>query len=144
MQTPIEDRFEAKIDRQLDGCWLWTGATMRNGYGVFKVGSSAGTVLAHRFSYEIHVGPIPDGMQIDHVRDRGCTNRHCVNPAHLEAVPQRENLRRGDGFVGFNSRKTRCPNGHPYDAVYDSGRGKPERTCTTCQRRPSANVLVLA
>lgn len=125
----MEERFEAKIDRSRGECWLWTGRLAPNGYGVFAPGPKSR--LVHRFSYEYFVGPIPEGLHIDHL----CRVRHCVNPAHLEAVTQRENLRRGIGFPGENSRKTHCDHGHEFTPentyVYPSN-GK--RKCRTCHR----------
>lgn len=128
MSKDVFDRFFEKVDAE-GPCWLWTGAKMKNGYGVFNRGSGAGTALAHRFSYELLMGAVPEGAQLDHL----CRVRNCVNPDHLEPVTQAENMRRGFGFVGLNSRKTHCPNNHPYDAVY-TGRGKAERYCSKCQR----------
>lgn len=135
--SAIADRFFAKVNAE-GPCWEWTAATMKqNGYGVFNRGRSDGTVLAHRFSYELLVGPIPDGLQLDHL----CRNRICVNPDHLEPVTQRENLLRGTTLPGQNARKDRCPQGHPYDRVY-MGRGKPVRVCGTC-RRPASDSRVV-
>lgn len=68
----------------VSGCWVWQRAKMPAGYGVMK------GCLAHRAFYEWYKGPIPDGFQIDHL----CGNTSCVNPAHLEAVSQVENIRR--------------------------------------------------
>lgn len=73
------------------GCWVWSGSPSTRGYGKITV---AGTIFyAHRFMYELHVGPIPDGLYIDHL----CRNKMCVNPDHLEPVTHRENLMRGVG-----------------------------------------------
>lgn len=74
-------------------CWLWTGAIKKsNSYGV--VWWDGNMRLAHRVVYELLVGPI--AHELDHVRERGCVHRHCVNPAHLEDVTHAENLRRGN------------------------------------------------
>lgn len=106
--TP-EDRFWSHVDTAgPDDCWLWKGApsTSANpgaGYARFRIDEST-RMLAHRFSYELAFGPIPDGLVVDHTchnRDATCTgkarclHRRCVNPAHLEAVTQDENVRRG-------------------------------------------------
>lgn len=75
-----------------DGCWEWTGARQPDGrydYGMFWDGTRA--VRAHRFAYELLVGPIPVGLELDHL----CRNPPCVNPAHLEPVTHAENIRRG-------------------------------------------------
>lgn len=67
------------------GCWLWDGATGATGYGQMsgRIDGKPRTIQAHRVAYEIMVGPVPDGLELDHL----CRNRECVNPAHLEAVP---------------------------------------------------------
>lgn len=133
---PVADRLWEKVEKT-DTCWLWRGATNNRGYGQMVVGSlldgSKRKVLVHRLSYELLVGPIPEGLVIDHVRNRGCTHQTCVNPAHLEAVTQRENLRRGDGGPGINARKTHCKRGHPFDDgnTYRTSKG---RHCKVCRR----------
>ena len=101
---PRERRFWAQVKRGVDDeCWEWTGRLQPNGYGIF---GATGTRLVHRISYQYMVGPIPDGLVLDHVchtRDRNCRDnnecrhRRCVNPAHLEPVTRRENIARGGG-----------------------------------------------
>jgi HNH endonuclease len=125
---PLIDRFMTHVQKT-DGCWLWTGWVQDSGYGRFSV-SHKRAVQAHRWAYEHFVGPIPEGLTIDHVKDRGCTSRRCVNPAHLEAVPLVVNLRRSPVALStVNAAKDRCPLGHPYDAVNKKG----ARFCRRCR-----------
>lgn len=128
-----EQRFWAKVDRRGPGeCWLWTAARGRNGYGTFHTGGSAAnrrTVYVHRWVYENTVGPISDGLTIDHL----CRNRRCVNPAHLEPVTNRVNVLRGEGPTAVNALKSHCHRGHPYDAdTYITPQGW--RRCRICKR----------
>lgn len=101
-----ESRFLSRLERVPGGCWLWSGATMSNGYGVIRVGGPGGgrLTLAHVWSYEHFVAPVPVGYEVDHTchtRDAscagglGCPHHRCVNPAHLEPVTHRENALRG-------------------------------------------------
>ncbi len=89
------ERFWSYVDKDgPGGCWLWTGGVERNGYARFRHNGSRTGV--HRYSYELLVGPIPDGLTIDHL----CGVRTCVNPTHLEAVTSRENTRRREDLQG--------------------------------------------
>lgn len=87
-----EDKFWARVQKSDDGCWLWMGKPASNGYGRVRIGGKS--YAAHRVAYEFSVGPIPDDLEIDHVMDRGCTSRACVNPAHLEPVTHQVNMMR--------------------------------------------------
>ena len=127
--------FEKLTFEPNSGCWLWMGATVRGGYGQFTASKehlAAGGkkhVYAHRFIYEWTLGPIPDGLTIDHK----CRVRCCVNPDHLEAVPFLENIRRRP--IGL---KTHCAKGHPLDGdnilhVHRSD-GCEVRVCRICAR----------
>jgi hypothetical protein len=86
--------LDSFIDKLSDpnGCWLWTGAINQKGYGITK-DNHRKTIVAHRLVYITLVGPIPIGLQLDHVKER-CKNKHCVNPEHLEPVTGAENMRR--------------------------------------------------
>lgn len=118
-----------------DDCWLWKLSTGSHGYGQvgWWEGGKSVMRLAHRVAYEITNGPIPEGLEIDHVKARGCASRRCVNPAHLEPVTHGENVSRSglNGAAAANAAKVRCPRGHAYDATRDRKRGR-ERVCLTC------------
>ncbi|KKM90751.1 hypothetical protein LCGC14_1235400 [marine sediment metagenome] len=107
-------------------CWLWEGTPHGGGYGIFINGGQRS--LAHRFSYELKYGPIPEGLEPDHL----CRNSSCVNPLHLEAVTHRENCLRGNSFTAENIMKVNCSRGHPYDEqnTYVDPRGW--RYCRVC------------
>ena len=126
-ENPV-DRFFRKFTLS-DGCWVWKDVPSKNGgYGYLKVAGSM--VSAHRFSYEIHVGPVPDGLELDHT----CRTRMCVNPAHLEPVTHLVNMQRG----GVSLRKA-CPRGHPYDVIKTKkshdGSVSLDRWCLVCRRK---------
>jgi hypothetical protein len=136
IQKTAERRFWSNVALPNgQGCMLWTGGTFKQGYGRFYVGNRG--LKAHRISYVIAYGEIPDGLVIDHVRDRGCTNRHCVAPEHLEAVTGAENTRRGDVGKAAGAReraKTHCPQNHAYDEANTHIRPNGKRRCRTCAR----------
>ena len=114
-------RFASKFSISDSGCWVWLAARDRDGYGVFRF--PWGNGMAHRVSYELLVGDIPDGLHVDHL----CRNRACVNPAHLEPVSCRENLMRSPVTAAAKGVAQRtCRRGHEFSLV--SGR----RVCRVC------------
>ena len=140
--TPICDnhrytliqRWAAKVrlPDTSEGCWIWTAARQKGGYG--SIGSGLGsTILAHRYAYQLFVGDVPDGMELDHL----CRNTACVNPNHLEAVPHRVNMLRSEAPPGHHARKTHCKNGHPFDEAntYRRGVGRACRACVLAAQK---------
>src|SRR5512146_1380800 len=112
MRRTLEQRLWSRIDQDgpippdrpdLGSCWLWVGPLSIGGrYAAITVGAKS--VPVHRLLYTWRIGPIPDGLELDHL----CRNTRCVRPSHLEAVTHRENMRRGRGWAGENARKTAC------------------------------------
>ena len=111
-----------KVDE--NGCWIWQGAVRAGGYG--HIGIDGRRVAAHRASWELYRGPIPEGLQIDHL----CRVRNCVNPDHLEPVTQAENVRRGMSPTAVAAREKRCFKGHSMEDPWIGGDGK--RRCRIC------------
>ncbi len=114
------ERFWEKVHRT-DTCWNWTAYKNTKGYGRFAVEASR-QVLAHRLAWEWENGPVPDGLELDHL----CRNRACVNPDHLEPVTHTENVRRSA------AARTHCRNGHPFDEG-NTALSQGHRRCRTCR-----------
>jgi hypothetical protein len=109
-----------------DTCWIWTGPLGRGGYGRAKFDGV--TMYAHRFAYELLVGPIPEGLSLDHL----CRARDCVNPEHLEPVTHRENCLRSAGPTAINAAKTHCIRGHEFTPENTIVRAGGSRNCREC------------
>lgn len=125
-------RFWASV-RKTKECWDWTGCITTNGYGQFSAGGKG--YCAHRFSYEVNKGTIPEGLTLDHL----CRNRACVKPDHLEAVTLKVNLLRGFSVSALNARKMECIKGHPLFGENLRTLIDGERICRTCHFIRSKN-----
>lgn len=147
----VEERFWANVETdgpvpahrpELGPCWIWTGRPHVSGYGYLHV--VGGARRSNRLAYELLIGPIPEGLVVDHLCHNGdsscpsgyqCRHRLCVNPAHLEAVLNRVNILRGNNNAAKNAARTHCIYGHEFTAdntlVSDEGRKRKCRTCAT-------------
>lgn len=141
---PLE-RLLSRSVRAQNGCLLYGGTLNARGYGQISVNGAR--MLAHRAMYELTVGPIPEGLYLDHTchnQDASCSggdaclHRRCIEVTHLEPVTNAENTRRGQSGA-LNAAKTHCPANHPYDDentyVYDG-----RRYCRTCNRHYTASL----
>jgi hypothetical protein len=117
--------------QKTEGCWLWTGQLNEYGYGRIdrQVYGKRRQLMAHRVAYELEVGPIPEGKQLDHL----CRVRHCVNPKHLEPVSSQENIMRGTSPAANFASRTHCAKGHLFDGRRRTRHGEvAERWCSQC------------
>ena len=129
-----EERFWSHVDvRDEAECWNWLAAKTSGGYGRFRTPKTH--LLAHRVSYELSVGPIAQGLQLDHL----CRNRSCVNPTHLEPVTPRVNTLRGVSVSAVNAAKTTCKRGHPLAGPNLYLRTDGARVCRKCRARIRAS-----
>lgn len=139
--TDAASRFWPKVDTNgaipehrpdLGPCWLWTASLNNHGYGRFKFGSrrdgSSREVSAHVWAYLDAVGPVPPGLELDHL----CRVTRCVRPSHLEPVTHRENTLRSEAPSALSARKTHCPQGHPYSGDNLHLRPDGSRRCRIC------------
>lgn len=122
----VESRFWSKVDVPFrpGACWTWKAGKNGDGYGTFGVDGAARG--AHRIAYEMLVRPVPVGLELDHL----CRNRACVRPDHLDPIPHRINVLRGDAPAAVIARRPFCPRGHAYDRL----EGGKYRRCSICRR----------
>jgi hypothetical protein len=126
--SSLPQHFQERIAVSPKGCWEWTKGQHHNGYAkCYK--KYAGTNRGHRATYVLLVGPVPEGLVLDHL----CRVRHCINPAHLEPVTDAENKRRGCAVI------THCPQGHEYTP--DNTYIKPGSRTRQCRRCAAAGRL---
>lgn len=113
-----------------NGCWEWQGAKHLDRYGHLSLYSDTGMrpIGVHRITWELLVGPVPDGLQFDHL----CRNSICANPTHLELVTGRENVLRGTSPVAVNARRTHCVNNHDLSIEENVYRYGNRRRCKIC------------
>lgn len=141
----VKSRFLGKIKKQGD-CWLWSGHVEKNGYGKFYLHGSMR--WAHRVSYELFKGSIPNDRELDHL----CRVHSCVNPSHLEAVTHKENIDRSPissclVLANEMKSKTHCPQGHPYsdENTYTNTiglYGGKNRHCRICTKKHQSEYRI--
>lgn len=126
VRVTVAERLERlSIPEPNSGCTLWLGSLDAGGYGKVKGVDTQAPQMAHRVAYETFVGPIPEGLQIDHL----CRNRACINPQHLEPVTPLVNMQRS---LAVRGRLTACKRGHPFDTENTYRTNKGGRVCRTC------------
>jgi hypothetical protein len=131
--VPLRERlFRSLVIDHESSCLLWTLSTTKAGYGQINVNRRIS--LVHIVMWEMFEGPVPAGLELDHVAARGCVHRHCASIAHLEPVTHRENLLRGKSFSAVNAAATHCPALHRYDTANTYIRPDGTRECRECHR----------
>jgi len=146
-----EERFWSQVNKagpisdarpELGPCWIWTSNVNRSGYGKFLF--EGRHRVAHRLAYELLAGPIPAGLELDHLCHVAtecpapgpeCPHRACVNPAHLEPVTRPENNRRSASPSALNDLKTHCNEGHEFDLFNTYFTPDGRRVCRECARQ---------
>lgn len=141
-KRPAASRFWVKVRMGAPSeCWEWKAARSGGGYGRFNDGKRI--VGAHRFAFEMLVGSVSPGLELDHL----CRNTLCVNPAHLEVVTGRTNILRSQNGPAVNARKQFCVHGHPFTPENTTLRYYPDRDpgreCRTCRRERNRRRAVL-
>lgn len=131
----VVDRFFDKVTIT-DYCWEWTSVKNRFGHGRLWVNGRFES--AHRVCHVLFIGPIPEGLVVDHL----CGNPSCVNPGHLEAVTQRENLLRANTFQAANAAKTHCVSGHEFTPTNTLRDTEGNRVCRKCRQEESARTYL--
>jgi hypothetical protein len=132
--TEKQIKHTMRYVKKTSSCWIWTGNIKKDGYGQKMLNGK--TFKAHRVVWECVNGPIPKGLQLDHL----CRVRHCVNPSHLEPVTQKENILRGISPSAIHAKKTHCINGHEFTAE-NTYRFKNRRQCKACRKITDSNRL---
>ncbi len=124
----LPDRISYRVEPEPNsGCWLWSGSHNGLGYGTLLFASRMR--YAHRVIYELLVGPIENGLHLDHL----CRNPSCVNPDHVEPVTPYVNWMRGEGWGAKNKRKVECVAGHPFDDANTYVNKRGHRWCRACK-----------
>lgn len=147
---PLLDRLESRIEKTSD-CWIWKGKVDKTGYGSFGLRDNgvSRTRSAHKIVYEVLVGEIPQGFQLDHschdpeICFGFCPHRLCVNPSHLEIVTPKQNVLRSNGLAAKNAAKTHCLNGHELSGenLYVPPNRPDRRYCRECPRQRLKNKV---
>jgi HNH endonuclease len=136
---PESERFWSKVEAS-GVCLEWTAGRNQDGYGNFQLSDTGAPVAAHVWAYEHLIGPVPIGMELDHL----CRNRGCVDPSHTQPVPHRINVLRGIGLAAQNACKTHCIRKHEFtpENTYQERNGEQfRRVCRTCRRARDARRI---